>query len=132
MHPINYKILKLHNPWLRESYLTNKLKKKYFIEIPQKGAASDLDLSHKLKQRIKESKADIFLLGIGSMKIYLLPLLQDINKIFIDVGCGIDALAGVVSQDRPYFSRWVNYQFENKSFDFSVSSYFFCGNKIIT
>ena len=34
---INYKILKLHNPWLRESYLTNKLKKKYFIEIPQKG-----------------------------------------------------------------------------------------------
>ena len=88
-----------------------------FIEIPQKGAASDLDLSHKLKQRIKESKADIFLLGIGSMKIYLLPLLQDINKIFIDVGCGIDALAGVVSQDRPYFSRWVNFQFENKSFD---------------
>ena len=34
---INYKILKLHNPWLRESYLTNKLKKKYYIEIPQKG-----------------------------------------------------------------------------------------------
>ena len=33
---INYKLLKLHNPWLRESYLTNKLKKKYFIEIPQK------------------------------------------------------------------------------------------------
>ena len=33
---INYKILKLHNPWLRESYLTNKLKKKYYIEIPQK------------------------------------------------------------------------------------------------
>ena len=34
---INYKILKIHNPWLRERYLTNKLKKKYFIEIPQKG-----------------------------------------------------------------------------------------------
>jgi|TARA_B100001059_G_scaffold128320_2_gene128206 membrane-bound lytic murein transglycosylase D len=34
---INYKILKLHNPWLRESYLNNKLKKKYYIEIPQKG-----------------------------------------------------------------------------------------------
>ena len=88
-----------------------------FIEVPQKGAASDLNLSHKLKKRIAESNADIFLLGIGSMKIYLLPLLQDINKVFIDVGCGIDALAGVVSQDRPYFSRWINYQFENKSFD---------------
>ena len=34
---INYKILKLHNPWLRENYLTNKLKKKYYIKIPQKG-----------------------------------------------------------------------------------------------
>lgn len=34
---INYKILKLHNPWLRESYINNKLKKKYYIEIPQKG-----------------------------------------------------------------------------------------------
>ena len=35
---INYKILKLHNPWLRESYLNNKLKKNYYIEIPQKGS----------------------------------------------------------------------------------------------
>ena len=34
---INYKILKLHNPWLRESYLTNKLKKEYYIKLPQKG-----------------------------------------------------------------------------------------------
>ena len=34
---INYKILKLHNPWLRESYLNNKLNKKYFLEIPEKG-----------------------------------------------------------------------------------------------
>ena len=34
---INYKILKLHNPWLRESYLKNKLNKKYFLEIPKKG-----------------------------------------------------------------------------------------------
>jgi len=34
---INYKILKLHNPWLRESYLNNKLNKKYYLEIPEKG-----------------------------------------------------------------------------------------------
>ena len=36
-YDINYKILKLHNPWLRESYLNNKLKKKYYIKIPNKG-----------------------------------------------------------------------------------------------
>lgn len=34
---INYKILKLHNPWLREPHLNNKSRKQYFIEIPEKG-----------------------------------------------------------------------------------------------
>lgn len=34
---INYKILKLHNPWLREAYLNNKSGKQYFIEIPKEG-----------------------------------------------------------------------------------------------
>ena len=34
---INYKILKLLNPWLRQSYLTNSDHKKYQIEIPKKG-----------------------------------------------------------------------------------------------
>ncbi|MGF1556026.1 lytic transglycosylase domain-containing protein [Paucihalobacter sp.] len=36
-HNINYKLLKLHNPWLRESHLNNKSGKKYTIEIPEKG-----------------------------------------------------------------------------------------------
>lgn len=34
---INYKILKLHNPWLREAHLNNKSRKLYHIEIPEKG-----------------------------------------------------------------------------------------------
>ena len=34
---INYKILKLHNPWLRESHLNNKSRKQYFINIPEEG-----------------------------------------------------------------------------------------------
>jgi len=34
---INYKILKLHNPWLREAHLNNKSRKEYFIEIPEDG-----------------------------------------------------------------------------------------------
>lgn len=32
---INYKILKIHNPWLRETTLNNSSGKKYFIEIPE-------------------------------------------------------------------------------------------------
>jgi hypothetical protein len=31
---INYKILKLYNPWLRDSKLENKNRKKYTLEIP--------------------------------------------------------------------------------------------------
>lgn len=34
---INYKILKLHNPWLRENHLNNKSRKLYKIEIPKEG-----------------------------------------------------------------------------------------------
>jgi hypothetical protein len=34
---INYKILKIHNPWLREANLTNSKGKIYNIEIPKKG-----------------------------------------------------------------------------------------------
>jgi len=34
---INYKILKIHNPWLRDKKLVNPSKKKYEIEIPTEG-----------------------------------------------------------------------------------------------
>ena len=34
---INYKILKRHNPWLREPHLNNASRKKYQIAIPMKG-----------------------------------------------------------------------------------------------
>lgn len=37
---INYKILKLHNPWLREPHLNNKTRKKYSIDIPKDGVYS--------------------------------------------------------------------------------------------
>jgi membrane-bound lytic murein transglycosylase D len=35
---INYKILKMYNPWLRENYLTNKSGKTYTIKIPEEGS----------------------------------------------------------------------------------------------
>lgn len=34
---INYKLLKIHNPWLREPHLNNRSRKQYFIDIPEKG-----------------------------------------------------------------------------------------------
>jgi len=34
---INYKILKIHNPWLRDTFLKNASGKEYYIEIPENG-----------------------------------------------------------------------------------------------
>lgn len=36
-YSINYKILKLHNPWLREAHLNNATGKEYLIKIPREG-----------------------------------------------------------------------------------------------
>ncbi|WP_159023002.1 lytic transglycosylase domain-containing protein [Formosa sp. L2A11] len=36
-YDINYKILKIHNPWLRESFLNNSSRKLYEIQIPEAG-----------------------------------------------------------------------------------------------
>jgi hypothetical protein len=41
-YSINYKILKYFNPWLRDSYLTNKNKKEYVIKIPKEGYRSHI------------------------------------------------------------------------------------------
>ncbi len=35
---INYKILKLYNPWLRQNYLKNRKHKKFLVKIPVKGS----------------------------------------------------------------------------------------------
>jgi len=32
---VNYKTMKLHNPWLLENHLNNKSRKKYIFKIPK-------------------------------------------------------------------------------------------------
>jgi len=39
-YSINYKILKYFNPWLRDSFLTNKSGKEYIIKVPEDGYRS--------------------------------------------------------------------------------------------
>lgn len=40
---INYKTLKIHNPWLRDDHLNNASRRTYFIKIPEKGYYPELD-----------------------------------------------------------------------------------------
>ncbi len=90
-----------------------------YIEAPQKGAADTVEkLAQSYQSIIKNSKAKIFLVGAGSSKIALIPLLQMYSDaVFIDVGAGIDAIAGIVCQDRPFFANWVNHRIKN--YDYS-------------
>ena len=40
-YSINYKVLKIFNPWLRDSKLTNSKHKTYYVEIPERGYRED-------------------------------------------------------------------------------------------
>ena len=90
-----------------------------YIEIPEKWAANDPEkVAQEVGEQLIHSKAKIVLVGVGSVKYVLMPLMkQYVSCPIIDVGCGLDALAWVVSQDRPYFAKWVNYRIEG--YDYS-------------
>lgn len=91
-----------------------------YIGVPQKGAADyPLKLAEEIGKQIKNSPAKIFLVGMGHAKTGVLSYLKSYSDaVFIDVGVGIDALAGCVNQERPYFAGWTNFRFKN--FDYSA------------
>jgi hypothetical protein len=90
-----------------------------YISVPEKGAADNLDLVAKtVGEQVKASSAKVFLIGAGSAKLGLIPLLKGYNDVlFIDVGAGVDAIAGIVCPDRPYFAEWTNYRI--RGYDYS-------------
>jgi hypothetical protein len=49
-HGINYKLLKIFNPWLRQNYLTNKRGKTYLIEIPEENYRDYQNILNTAKQ----------------------------------------------------------------------------------
>jgi hypothetical protein len=86
-----------------------------YIDIPQRFACDNLNKTIKhVEKQLNNSTSKIFLVGIGHVKSGLLHELKKIKKaIYIDVGVGIDALAGIVNLSRPYFGDWKNFQFRN-------------------
>ncbi len=88
-----------------------------YINIPQRFACDNLTKTVKhVEKQLKNSNSEIFLLGVGHVKSGLLNELKNIKPaIYIDIGVGIDALAGIVNLSRPYFGNWKNFQFRNKN-----------------
>jgi hypothetical protein len=81
--------------------------------IPQKFACDDLDATRDFLAKQIDVDSDVtYLMGVGHVKYGLAQLLKSYKYAkFIDIGSGIDALAGVIDVRRPYFADWVNFQF---------------------
>lgn len=90
-----------------------------YISIPQKFACDDINKTESIiADQLKKSTSRIFLLGIGHVKSALLHRLpKHKNAIYLDVGSAIDAIAGVIDPERPYFGGWTNYQIENYDYN---------------
>lgn len=86
-----------------------------YIPIPQTGALTNSDkIYKKIKSKLERSNPDLFLAGIGLAQNTLLhSIKQSINAPIISVGSGIDAIAGVIDIQRPYYGSWINFRLKN-------------------
>lgn len=89
-----------------------------YISVPERFASNEPNkILNEIQDKIKNSKAKIFLFGIGICKMAIAPKFKELhNGTFIDVGCGMSALAGFGAIDRPYFGSWINYRIKNYDF----------------
>jgi hypothetical protein len=81
-----------------------------YITVPAPMTLTRPDLEKNLCRDLKKAKGDIFLLGMGCGKLRVFHLIKDMKSaIYIDIGHGIDALAGKCDLTRPYFGSWKNF-----------------------
>ncbi len=94
-----------------------------YIHFPQKYAADDIEMVESfIGDQLKNSTADIFLLGIGHSKSGLLHTFKKYKSaVYLDVGAGIDMIAGCISTTRPYAGDWKNFRLNN--YDYSTIDY---------
>lgn len=82
-----------------------------YIEVPERFSCDDPEnLERIIGEGLSKSKADVFIFGVGIAKLAVAHKFKNYkNSVFIDVGCGISALAGTTSLERPYFGEWTNF-----------------------
>ena len=87
-----------------------------YIYIPQKFACDDIEATEKMvAEQLKNSTSKIFLVGIGHVKSALLHRLKKYrDAVFLDIGSGIDALAGIIRPTRPFMAGWENFKLNDK------------------
>ncbi len=87
-----------------------------YITVPQQFACDDLEKTeNEIALQLEKSTSKIFLMGMGHVKSGLIHRLKKYaDAVFLDVGSSIDALAGIIDVNRPYFGEWTNYQIDEK------------------
>jgi len=91
-----------------------------YIGMPQRYMCDDLDYAEELmKEQLEKATSKVFLVGIGHAQQALLYRMKKYkNAVYIVVGSGIDAFAGVQDNTRPYMADWTNYQLTD--YDYST------------
>ena len=94
---------KEYQDYLHTDYFTD------YIGVKERAALDDEELENKVISGIERSSCDLFLIGCGVSKLKFYHLLKDIDKkcFYLDVGNGIDMIAGVGDSRRPYCGEWV-------------------------
>ena len=94
-----------------------------YIHFPQKYACDDIELVEEfVGKQLEESTSNIFLLGIGHSKSAILHRFKKYtDAVFMDIGAGIDNVAGCINVTRPFAGDWTNYRL--KDYDYSNIDY---------
>lgn len=90
-----------------------------YLTIPERFACDNLSATTRLlgeQLRRSDPATRIYLVGVGHVKSGLLHQLPEYKKaIYLDVGTGLNMLAGCINHSRPYAADWVNYGVKNQS-----------------
>ena len=83
-----------------------------YVRLPQQFACDDIDATERMVgEQLEKSSSKIFLMGMGHVKSGLIHRLKKYtDAVFLDVGSSIDAIAGIIDVNRPFFGDWTNYQ----------------------
>jgi hypothetical protein len=86
-----------------------------YLYIDQNFACDNLSKTKKnLFKQVEKSESELFLVGVGHVKSGLLHELKKVKPaVYLDIGVGVDALAGLVNIYRPYFGKWKNHKISN-------------------
>lgn len=83
-----------------------------YIAIPQSFACDDLAHTEQMvAEHLVNARSRLFLVGIGHVKSGLLHRLKQYRRaVFLDVGQGLDAIAGIIDTEKPFFGAWSNHR----------------------